>query len=444
MLYLQNIASGTEEKHKNKNFLLICIFLIIGFSSCKITKHVPEEQYLLQGYKIDLDSREVDKKELKSYIKQKPNRKVLGLKFPLFIYNLSNPEKEKGLSKWLANTGEEPVIWDRHMMNETKKQIVYFLENEGYYNSVVEDTVHLSGRKAKVFFDISLNEPFVIRNLKYEVIDSSVQNYVYADTARKVLEEGDVFSVEQLQKERTRIENLLKDKGFYRFSKDFITYVADTTSGENSVDLTIRVEKYPQKTTQEEEGFKEVSHKRYKLNKIFVFPDYDPKQAIAQKQDYLKNLDTTRYKNIDFIYRGNPGIDLKTITQSNYLNPGDFYSQRDVNRTYEHLNSLRIFKLINIRFVEDKDSLRQSENQGELNCFIYLKKFKVQSYTIELEGTNSSGNIGGAGNVLYRHKSLLNGAENFETKLTGAFEILDPERFNRIDNTTKLGVVPLR
>jgi outer membrane protein assembly factor BamA len=47
--------------------------------------------------------------------------------------------------------------------------------------------------------------------------------------------------------------------------------------------------------------------------------------------------------------------------------------------------------------------------------------------------------LGGGGNLVYRHKSLFHGAENFETKLTGAFEILDPEKFSRIDNTVKIG-----
>jgi outer membrane protein assembly factor BamA len=45
-----------------------------------------------------------------------------------------------------------------------------------------------------------------------------------------------------------------------------------------------------------------------------------------------------------------------------------------------------------------------------------------QSYKIELEGTHSSGNIGGAVSLVYQHKNLFHGAELFSTSLRGAYE----------------------
>jgi len=398
---------------------------------------VPEDKYLLKGYDIEIESdgADIKKNELKSYIKQKPNRKFLGLKFPLFIYSLSNKDKDSGLSKVFENMGEKPVVWDKYMTEEAKKQIRYFLENKGYYNSTVKDTVVFSGRKAKVKYLIDLNEPYIINNISYDIRDSFLKSYIFQDTTKRLINKGDIFSVEKMETERKRIENLLKNEGFYDFSKDFISYVADTTHIENKVDLTLRVSKYPVKTDDGE--IKNISHKRYKINNIYIFPDYSPKQAIAERGEYMENLDTTTINYLNFVYKDDPGIELKTLAQSNYIFPEEWYKQEDVDRTYEHLNSLRIFKLINIRFDKlEQDSLQE---ENELNCYIYLKKLKLQSYTIELEGTNSSGNLGGGGNLLYSHKSLLNGAENFQTKFTGAFEILDPERFSRLDNTLKLG-----
>jgi outer membrane protein assembly factor BamA len=437
MNYPGDILWSSLRNCKFKHFLLLCFIILVSFPSCKTTKHVPEDEYLLKGYEVEVetDDSNIDKKELKSYIKQKPNRKILGLKFPLFIYSLSGKNKEKGLSKIFAKMGEEPVVWDKYMTQEAKKQIQYYLENKGYYDSFVNDTVILSNQKAKVKYLIKLNEPFTISEFSYEISDSSLRTYIYQDTSSRMIHEGDVFSVEKMEQERKRIENLLKNKGFYNFSKDFISYIADTTYRDNKVDLTLRVGNY---TAKDEEGeIYKTSHKRYKINNIYVFPDYDPKQAIASRREYLGDLDTTQYQGLNFIYKSKPGIDLKTLIQANYILPGEWYMQKDVNRTYEHLNSLRVFKLINIKFNELNDSSLTDFNK--LNCYIYLKKFKLQSYTIELEGTNSSGNLGGAGNLLYTHKNLLNGAENFQTKLTGAFEILDPEKFNRLDNTLKLG-----
>jgi outer membrane protein assembly factor BamA len=434
---LRNIFLEKFSDCKFKHFLLLCFIILIAFPACKTTKHVPEDEYLLKGYEVEIeaDGANIDKKELKSYIKQKPNRKILGLKFPLFIYSLSSKDNNKGLSKMFAKMGEEPVVWDEYMTDEAKKQIQYYLENNGYYNSTVEDTVLIANQKATVKYLIRLNKPYKIRHFAYDIRDSSLQSYIYRDTSNRLIRKGDIFSVDKLEKERKRIEQLLKNNGFYNFSKDFVSYIADTSRKNNKVDLTLRISNY---TIKDEDGeINKTAHKRYKISNIYMFPDYDPKQAIASRNKYMGNLDTTEFQGLHFIYKGKPGIDLKTLVQSNYILPGDWYMQKDVNRTYEHLNSLRVFKLINIKFEEVENS--SSNDYNQLNCYVYLKKFKLQSYTIELEGTNSSGNLGGAGNLLYRHKNLLNGAENFQTKFTGAFEILDPEKFNRLDNTLKLG-----
>ncbi len=424
---------------KNKGFQILLIFLsFFLLFSCSPAKYIPKDKYLLKSNEIEISSGKVKERDLKEYIKQKPNRRVLGLKLPMYFYSLSNPEKEKGFSKFLREKAEKPVIWDKYMTEESLKQMKYFLENKGYYNATVEDTAIKKDQKVKVKYLVKLNEPYVIHNVTFDVRDSVLSPYIFSDTVNSFLEKGERFEVELLEKERNRITNNLKEDGFYRFSKDFINYIADTTVNDehNRVDLTVQINKYL--INAEEDTFRQVHHKRYKINQIYVYPDYEPKEAIAREDEYLEDLDTTLFGGIHFIYEGEPGIKLNLIKQSNYLEKDEWYNQNDVNSTYEHLNSLRLFKLINIRFRET-DSTGSEDSARFLNAFIYLKKFKLQSYTIELEGTNSSGNLGGAGNLLYRHKSLMRGAENFEAKLTGAFEILDPEKFNRIDNTVKVG-----
>ena len=59
-----------------------------------------------------------------------------------------------------------------------------------------------------------------------------------------------------------------------------------------------------------------------------------------------------------------------------------------------------------------------------LNCNIQLTLLSQQSFKVELEGTNSAGNLGGALNLIYQHKNLFHGAELFSMKLKGAYEAL--------------------
>ena len=64
-----------------------------------------------------------------------------------------------------------------------------------------------------------------------------------------------------------------------------------------------------------------------------------------------------------------------------------------------------------------------SENSvQELDCNIQLTPLSQQSYKVELEGTNSAGNIGGAVNLIYQHKNVFHGAQLFSLKLKGALK----------------------
>ena len=425
-------------RHKTIIYFIFLLPLALGLFSCSSTRHLPEEEYLLKRYKIKSDNKNIEKSEIKKYIRQKPNQRFLGLSFPLFLYNLSNPDKDKGINKWLRKTGEAPVVWDRYMMRESAQQIKNYLEKQGYYDAQVTDSAIFHDHKVTVQYNLDVQKPYRVRNVEYHVKDSVLKPFLFPDTARLPVNPGDVFSVELLQQERNMIETILRNKGFYRFSKDFVNYIADTTTRKNRVDLTVEINPFPVREGEEDELIT-ASHKRYQIDSIYIFPDYDPKEAIADREEYIASLDTLEHKNLKFVFRGDPGVDLEVIKQSNYLEPGGWYSQDETNKTYQHLNSLRLFQIINIKFNESAASV--DSLVGKLDCHIYLKKFKLQSYTIELEGTNSSGNIGGAGNLVYTHKSIFGGAEQFQSKFTGAFEILDQEKFSRIDidNTLRLG-----
>ena len=189
---------------------IICfLFLLtvsLGFFSCSSTRHVPEGEYLLRKYKIKTEDKNIEKREIKKYIRQKPNRRFLGMSFPLFMYNLSNPDKDKGVSKWLQKTGEAPVVWDPYLMKESAQQIKNYLEKQGYYDARVRDSAIYNNQKVTVQYNLDVQKPYRVSSVQYRVKDSLLEPYLYPDTARLPVDEGDIFSVELLQQERNMIE----------------------------------------------------------------------------------------------------------------------------------------------------------------------------------------------------------------------------------------------
>ena len=104
----------------------------------------------------------------------------------------------------------------------------------------------------------------------------------------------------------------------------------------------------------------------------------------------------------------------------NHINDNGYYSVDLVERTYNELFSLRLFKLINIRFIETNKP--DSAGNPTLDCIIQLSPSVRQSYTVSLEGTNSLGNYGVAGNLGYQHKNIFKNGELLDVVLLGATE----------------------
>jgi hypothetical protein len=83
---------------------------------------------------------------------------------------------------------------------------------------------------------------------------------------------------------------------------------------------------------------------------------------------------------------------------------------------------------VNISYSEAAMPEDESALIKYLDASIMLTLQTPQSYRIELEGTNSSGNFGGAVNLIYQHKNLFHGAELFSTTLRGAYEAIRETR----------------
>lgn len=130
----------------------------------------------------------------------------------------------------------------------------------------------------------------------------------------------------------------------------------------------------------------------------------------------------TRKPNIYyFLNDGSLKTKPKIITQSILLNSGDLFNLDDVKKTYRRLTDLRIYKYSNIQFSLVSDSVNSARNL--LNCQINLARSKTQSYTLEAEGTNSGGDLGIGGNLVYANKNIFRGAELFQIRLKGALEV---------------------
>lgn len=419
-------------------FRLVCwIWIALLPVGCNPTRYIPENHYLLSKNKLKFEKKTVDKDQLKNYIRQNPNKKILGFRFHLGLYNLSTLEKDNWFHRWLRKIGEAPVIYDPGLRLRSKDQLQQYVRNKGYFNAEVTDMTTFRRQKAAVSYHVNAGDPYTIRKVAYRFDDPSLQDIILSDTSRALLKPGIRYDIELLQEERQRLEIFLKNRGYYNFTKEYVYFEVDTTVGNQQVDLFLGVKPYQVRVTPNR--FSTEPHRKYRVDQITVFMDFDPARAMAEGADYYKDLDTLEFREITFTGKNTDfSVRPRVVNRSVYLQEGKRYRLEDVNKTQQHLASLRVFKGISIQFSEQDYRPVQPGDDYMLNCQIQLIPVTQQSYTVELEGTNSSGNLGVAGNLVYQHRNLFRGAEIFDVKFKGAIETLT-ESERGLNNTLELG-----
>jgi hypothetical protein len=408
-------------------------FLVLA-AGCQPARFVPEGNYLLSSNKVLLNTRELNKKDIQGFIRQKPNKRVLGFRFHLGLYNLSNPQKENSWNRWLRNIGEPPAVLDEFQVTRSTDLIAKYLRNKGYYSARVDQTIFFKKREAEISYSIISGEPYTIGRISYLVEDTALLRFVMPDTVNSLLKLSRNFDVDVLEMERQRIENLLKNHGYFNFSKEFVIYQADTTAGNLRTDITLNIKKYLSSTGTGPSTF--VSHPKYQLGQVHFVSD-PGLTAAGQKLAGL--ADTVLFDSLYFVSKGKFSVKPHLLSQVNFMREGNIFRQGNADNTYRRLQLLRVFKFIDFQYTEtgSKDPVTQL---NLLNCDIILYPQVTQSYAVELEGTNSSGNIGIAGNLAYQNKNLFRGAEIFDVKVKGAIETYSSQKLSELKNTVEFGV----
>ncbi|MCQ2208849.1 MAG: BamA/TamA family outer membrane protein [Paludibacteraceae bacterium] len=404
---------------KNKNWQAItliigsiCMFLI---SSCSTTKYVPEGSYLLNRTNIKVDGNVANENDLTQYLRQRPNFKVFGLfRIHLGIYNLSGKDTTKKINRKLKESGEPPVIYDPFLTFQSEKELQKYMKTKGYMQAEVSSLTETKKKKIEVNYHITPNQPYRIRNIENNfdtdpVIDSLLKSRGgYTQTKIK---KGDLFDIDVLDDERERISTFLRRRGYYYFNKECLAFTADSSVGDHEVDLKIILKPYI--ITLPDGSEIESKHQQYKIRNINI-TTYN---GSTTTETNVGKLDTLAYnKNIVIYSNGKPLLNPDVIEEGLRIMPHSMYSDFIVERTYSRFNSLGILRASSIRF----NDLHNGEN--ELDCDISLYSAKPQSFSIDIEGTNSDGDLGFAANLGYAHKNVFRGSEVLGVKAKYAQE----------------------
>lgn len=404
--------------HKKSFQIAASLSVMLFISSCSNTKFLQEGQFLYTGAKITIKNDTLTKREksnlkeaLQSQLRPKPNSSFLGLRPRLYIYNITKePKKQKGIGYWLKyKIGEKPVLLGDVDREFNKKIIVNYSENKGFFNARATSDTIAKNKKASVLYTLKPGARYFISSVNFpadsSVINSEIQN-IKEETFLKV---GNPFDLDVIKAERERIDEQLKNRGFYYFSDDNIIVQADSTvSKEPKVELIVKLKN----------NTPSISKEPFTIDKTIVFADYNIKDVKLGKFGVPYKTDSVKVFKDLYIIDPENKFKPKIFDRALYFNRGDLYNRKDHNLSLNRLISLGVFKFVKNEFVVS-DSLNH-----QFDAYYMLTPRPFQSLRLETLGkTNSANYTGGEVNLNWTHRNFFRGAEQLTAAVYGAFDV---------------------
>lgn len=405
--------------YRQLSITLLALIAALVIGACSSTKHVPDGKLLLDKTKINILDKDningVTPQELVNYLRQTENHKVLGgFKLQLAIYNLSGKDSTKWFNRWIRRVGSPPVIYDSTLTMASVNQLQRALINKGFLKNEVTSDVKLlpEKKKAQVTYNVTLNEPYTIRSIKYDIPSDSLRSIILGDTTNFPIKAQSLLDHNKLDAERELIVQRMRNNGYYAFNKSYITFLADTAAGSREVDLTLTLSDAIQELPHIP---KTDTHRQFYVRNVVFVTNYD---AVTMQNGFYG--DTVTYNGITMLYGEDKYIDKQVLYESCFIRPNQLYNASDVDRTYKALGRLGIIKFINI------DMRPFMDVAGDLwvDAYILLNRDKSQTISFSLEGTNSEGDLGFGIGADYQHRNIFKGSEVLNVKFKASYESL--------------------
>lgn len=393
---------------------------------------------MLDKVKIEVDNDGISKKEMRSSIRQLPNMEFLGIaKTTLMIYSLSGRDSTRWFSKLLRKLGDAPVILDTTLVSRSDRDLRLTLVNKGYTDASVSSEIKTKKKKATVTYTVETGLPTRISSYDRLIPDTAISRIVEREMQRTsknifsgrsntnrgtLIKPGNLFDRNVLDEERQRVAGGLRRHGYYNFGKNNLGYLADTTVAFKEAAVTLY-------TRPANDSVPEEQYKKYYIGDVFIYTGFDP--LVNPETDPASERDTIRFKNIHIVRGSGDKLRSNILWRNCYLEPGNLFNERRVEQTYSAYAGLRALKSSNIRFTEYFEN-----DTAKLKCAINTIPGKKMGFGIDLEGTNTAGDLGVATILTFQHRNLFKGAEVLSLKARGAYEAITSEG---LDNFFQIG-----
>ncbi|ELR70909.1 hypothetical protein C900_03344 [Fulvivirga imtechensis AK7] len=418
--------------------LYLAIFLLISsniISGCLGTKYLKEDEKLLYKQKIK-GADEIASESLSQLYVQEANRQFPIIPFSPYVwfyywglkrYDVEKYEekRESTRAKWnkkiatagnnekkvqrlerkkrkrvarinktieegnvLMRWGEPVAVYDSFKTMQTMGRLQLYMNSKGYFKAEVDTSLNTSGKKVTVIYNINEGPAYKLDTLLLQAGDSAITK-ILNNSDESLLIKGQNYDQSKLTAERERIDLLLKDHGYFDFSRQYIEFNVDTAyRGDRKVAIQTTINK-PAKR-----GY----HKVFTVDSINFTTD----AGSGIISDSLRQVET--YRGITYRYYQDQ-YNKKILSRRVLIKKDSVYSKSNTFSTQRQLANLDHFRFININY---------DSSGGTLIANIFTSPLNRYQWTNEVGVNVTQGFPGPFYNLSFKKRNVFRGLEIFE------------------------------
>ena len=357
--------------------------------------------------------------------------------------------------------GEPPVVYDSALTRRSVEQMTTYLRAQGFFRARVtatDTTRYRRGlvlralkavggafngkpdsldaakryRRVTVTYRIREGQPFRYRLQPAAIPDSGVAAVVRSGQGASLLRENERYNETLIGQERTRLETLLKNAGYYDFRQQYVTLEADTSYAP----FTVRLRTFIANPAPGQ------GHRVYTLQQVRFVTDAGVGRTLRNaagdtlrrsgatgrplRPDLGLRTDTTVTDSVRFAAYVQK-FSTRVLARKVLVRPGQRYNLDRTLRTQRLLSDLDMFRFnnVNYRKVADAapaDSTGVHPGTGQLVAVINAAPAPKFTETSEVGGTYIANLPGPFLNLRLKTRNPFGGAEVLELGVRAGFE----------------------
>lgn len=417
------------------SFALV-VLVLLSLASCRIDRHLTEDQYLLTGQDIEIHTedeiinRPLLLTELASLYQQQPNGNLLGIPKEWIYMRYADPGDTSWFDNWARDrVGEPPVLLDTIKTYSAAESMKKYLRNKkGWYHAEVNPKIKRRRKRAKVKYDIDTGPRYYIDSIFYYGKDTAMVDLITSMQDEALLRQGDPADAALFDLEINRIVVNLQNMGYADFVGNYLEVKGDSTGGKHEIDVFIEVIS----------PLPDSIHRKYKVGDINIYTDYYKGQNPTSTDTVTFNGKTYRHELSKIL------VKPSTIDNNIYLRSGQLLTRRDRTRTYRRLSDINTYRFVAMNAVPDPnrpqvinyDILLTPHHKKwitDAGADVYYSNFTQRQR--QLIGVGLRGSL--------TNRNLLGGSEKYKISGDGGIEFnpidLAINRYNfRLDNSLEI------